>query len=155
MTFNYKVITVRQKQQLREKWSYACDLYRQHNKFLLEYKTSSKGFPLWHSALRIRRQWLRSLGRCSCCSRLKDLVLLQRPRRSQLQLRFNPWPGNFHILWVVVKKKGGGSGVAFKTEKEFSLTAEVKQQGYKLLVESKQLRCKWDVMRHQGLIAKK
>ena len=34
---------------------------------------------------------VRSLARCSG---LKDLTLLQ------LQLGFNPWPGNFHMLWV-------------------------------------------------------
>ena len=30
---------------------------------------------------------------------VKDLALLQ------LWLRFNPWPGNFHMLWVWRKKK--------------------------------------------------
>ena len=31
---------------------------------------------------------------------LRDLVLLQLRRRSQLWLRFNPWPWNFHMAWV-------------------------------------------------------
>ena len=35
--------------------------------------------------------WVQSLARLSG---LKDLALLQ------LWLRFNPWPRNFHILWV-------------------------------------------------------
>ena len=34
------------------------------------------------------------------CSGLNDLW-----HRSQLQLRFSPWPGNFHILWVWPLKK--------------------------------------------------
>ena len=33
-------------------------------------------------------------------SGLKDLALLQLQHKSKLQLVFNPWPRNFHILWV-------------------------------------------------------
>ena len=35
------------------------------------------------------------------------MVLLQLQCRSQLWLRFNPWPGNFHmpLLWLFKKKK--------------------------------------------------
>ena len=33
-------------------------------------------------------------------SGLKALALLQVWRRSQPQLTFNPWPGNFHMLWA-------------------------------------------------------
>ena len=36
---------------------------------------------------------------------VKDLELLPLWWRSQLQLRFDPWPGNFHVLGG---KKGGG-----------------------------------------------
>ena len=39
------------------------------------------------------------------CSALKDLVLPQLGCRSQLQLRFNPWPRNIHMLWVRPWKK--------------------------------------------------
>ena len=35
---------------------------------------------------------------------VKDLVLPQVWRRSQLWLRFDPWPGNFHMLLVWLKK---------------------------------------------------
>ena len=38
-------------------------------------------------------------------SGLKDLVLSQLWCRSQLQLRFNPWPKNFHVPQVPPKKK--------------------------------------------------
>ena len=34
------------------------------------------------------------------CSGLKDLALPQLQHRSQLQLEFSPWPGNFHVLQV-------------------------------------------------------
>ena len=36
---------------------------------------------------------------------LKDLALLEPWHRSQLWLRFSPWTGNFHMLWVCPKKK--------------------------------------------------
>ena len=38
---------------------------------------------------------------------VKDLVLLQLWYRSQLQLRFSPWPGNFHMpqAWPFKKIK--------------------------------------------------
>ena len=35
---------------------------------------------------------------------VKDLVLLQLWHRLQLQLEFDPWPGNFHMLQVWPKK---------------------------------------------------
>ena len=38
-------------------------------------------------------------------SGLKDLVLLQLRPRSQLWLRFSPWPGNVHVLQVQPLKK--------------------------------------------------
>ena len=31
---------------------------------------------------------------------LKDLALARPWYRLQLQLTFNPWPGNFHMIWV-------------------------------------------------------
>ena len=36
---------------------------------------------------------------------VKDLALPQLWHRSQLQLRFNPWPRNFHMQWKQKKKK--------------------------------------------------
>ena len=38
-------------------------------------------------------------------SGLKDLALLQLQHKPKLQLVFNHWPGNFHILWVQPLKK--------------------------------------------------
>ena len=35
---------------------------------------------------------------------LKDLALPQLWYRSPLQLRFDPWPENFHMAWVQEKK---------------------------------------------------
>ena len=36
---------------------------------------------------------------------LKDLALPLLQCRLQLWLGFNPWPGNFHMLWVWLLKK--------------------------------------------------
>ena len=36
---------------------------------------------------------------------VKDPALLQWWHRSQLQFRFDPWPGNFHMLQCVQKRK--------------------------------------------------
>ena len=36
---------------------------------------------------------------------VKDLALLQLQHRSQLWLGFDPWPGNFHIPQVWLKKR--------------------------------------------------
>lgn len=36
---------------------------------------------------------------------VKDPVLLQLGCRSQLQLGFNPWSGNFHVLQMQLKKE--------------------------------------------------
>ena len=36
---------------------------------------------------------------------VEDLALLQLWCRLQLHLGFDPWPGNFHVLWVRPKKK--------------------------------------------------
>ena len=46
--------------------------------------------------------WVQSLAQCS---RLKDPALLQLQCRSQLRLRFDPWPGNFHMPWYGHKNK--------------------------------------------------
>ena len=39
---------------------------------------------------------------------VKDLVLPQLWHRLQMQLGFDPWPGNFHMLWVQPERGGGG-----------------------------------------------
>ena len=36
---------------------------------------------------------------------VKDLALPQLWHRLQLSLEFNPWPRNFHMLWMQLKKK--------------------------------------------------
>ena len=36
---------------------------------------------------------------------IKDLVLLHVWCRLQLWLRFDPWPGNFHMPWGFLKKE--------------------------------------------------
>jgi len=36
---------------------------------------------------------------------VNDLALLQLWHRLQLQFGFNPWPGNFHMPFVWLKKK--------------------------------------------------
>ena len=46
----------------------------------------------WHGLIRRLAQWI------------KDLALPQLLLRLQLWLRSDPWPGNFHILWVQGKK---------------------------------------------------
>ena len=53
--------------------------------FKVEHKITHAEFPLWHSGLRIQR--CHGDGVSGSCG-------------LQLQLRFNPWPGNFHLLWV-------------------------------------------------------
>ena len=65
-------------------------------------KIPGREFLLRHSRLRIHH--------CLCDSTgsilgLMELVLLQLWCRWQLQLRFDPWPRNFHILWYAQKKK--------------------------------------------------
>ena len=40
---------------------------------------------------------------------VKDLALPQLWCRSQIRLRFDPWPGNVHMLWVQPLKKGVGA----------------------------------------------
>ena len=43
-------------------------------------------------------------------SGVKDLVLLQLQCRSQLQLSFDPCPGNFHMPWVWPKNNKNKTG---------------------------------------------
>ena len=63
-------------------------------------------FLMWHSGLRI---WYCLCGSTSVIPGpvqwVKDLALMQLWCRLQLQLRFNPWPRNLHMLWVQPKKK--------------------------------------------------
>ena len=56
------------------------------------------------AALVTKEAWVWSLAQHSG---LKDLALLQLWCRSQLWLRFSPWPGNFHMpqMWLGKKKK--------------------------------------------------
>ena len=58
-------------------------------------------------------QWANDLA-CLCggassipnpAQQVKDPVLPQPWCKSQLQLGFNHWPGNFHMSWVWPKKK--------------------------------------------------
>ena len=42
---------------------------------------------------------------------VKDPALPQLWHGLQMHLRFSPWPGNFHMLWVQQKKGGGGSSL--------------------------------------------
>ena len=44
----------------------------------------------------------------SPAQRVKDPALLQMWHRLQLWLQFDPWPGNFHVLQVQLKKKKDG-----------------------------------------------
>ena len=54
-------------------------------------------------------QWFNDLACCGTVvagpvpgllRQIKDLALLQQWRKPQMQLGFDPWPGNFHILWI-------------------------------------------------------
>ena len=58
-------------------------------------------------------QWVNNLA-CLCGGAglipslvqwVKNLALPQLWHRSQLWLKFDPWPGNFHMLWWPKKKK--------------------------------------------------
>ena len=64
-----------------------CRLRVERIKTDLESKRNTEEFPPWYGFNGLS-QWA------------KDLGLLQVWRRSQLQLGFDPWPGNFHMLWV-------------------------------------------------------
>ena len=55
----------------------------------------------------LRSQWKNeNLGAPAVVQWIKYSALLQLWHRSQLRLRFNPWPGNFHLPWLQPKKKG-------------------------------------------------
>ena len=47
-------------------------------------------------------QWVKGVP--AVAQWVKDLALPQLWYRSQLYLTFSPWPGNFHRLWVQLKK---------------------------------------------------
>ena len=60
----------------------------------------------WVKDPKLSLQWHR-LGSISCPMQwVTDPVLLQLWCTSQLWLRFSPWPGNFHVLWVWQKGRG-------------------------------------------------
>ena len=64
------------------------------------------GIPLWHSRLNIQHCLYGNLGLIpGQVQWVKDPVLPQLCHRLKLQLRFDPWPRKFHILWVQPKKK--------------------------------------------------
>ena len=78
-------------------------------------KKGSKKCQLRCSMLKIRRCLCGSLDSMpSPVQWIEDLVLPQLWYRSQQWLRFSPWPGNFHVLWVQPKKKKKGQ-LVFKT----------------------------------------
>ena len=52
-----------------------------------------------------KRVQLKQLGLLWRLNGLNDPVLLQLWCRSQLQLRYDPWPENFHILQVQPQRK--------------------------------------------------
>ena len=45
------------------------------------------------------------IGSSLVVKQIKDLALLQLCHGPQLQLSFDPWPGNFHMLQVQPKNK--------------------------------------------------
>ena len=46
-----------------------------------------------------------AMGGASSAQWVKNPALLQLWHRSQLQLKFHLWPGNFHMPWVLLKKE--------------------------------------------------
>ena len=52
---------------------------------------------------------------------VKDLALVQLWCRSQLWLRFNLWPGNFHVLKVWLRKRKTKTQLNIKLAWEFPL----------------------------------
>ena len=52
-----------------------------------------------------KKKFLKKKGVPVVAQWVKDMVLPQLWCWSKLQLRFSPWPGNFHMLWVQPKKK--------------------------------------------------
>ena len=61
-------------------------------------KKKHKEFLLWYSGLRIQHL-CSGMGLIPILVQwVKDLMSLHLWHRSQLQLRFDPWPGNFHTL---------------------------------------------------------
>ena len=64
------------------------------------HKEAIKEVLPWCRGFRVLLQWLGLVQSPAQCSGLKDLALWQLWYRSQLWLRFSPWPGNIHMLWV-------------------------------------------------------
>lgn len=63
-------------------------------------------FLLWHRGLMIQHCFCGGMSlNPSQAQWIKDLVLLQLWHRLQLQLGFNPQPGNFHVPQVQPRKK--------------------------------------------------
>ena len=69
----------------------------------LKIKVMSSCCGMWVKNL-TAAAWVAAEARLDPCAVtaqwVKDLVLLQLWHRLQLWLRFNPWPGNFSMLWV-------------------------------------------------------
>ena len=62
-------------------------------------------FPLWCSGLMTRLVSTEvSVYPCPCAMG-KDPALPQLRRRLQMWLRLHPWPGNFHMLQVQLKRQ--------------------------------------------------
>ena len=75
-----------------------CQCFSHFKKVLLD-------FLPWHSGLKIWWYLCSSTGSTSGpVQQVKNLVLPQLWCRSQLQPGFDPWPRNFHIVWVWKKK---------------------------------------------------
>ena len=47
---------------------------------------------------------------------IEDSTLPQLWRRSELWLGFDPWPRNFHMLWVWPKNKPAAFSLKFSTD---------------------------------------
>ena len=58
-------------------------------------------FPLGPSGLRIQLQQLGSMGKLGLDPQSSTALKAEL----QLQLKFNPWPGNFHMLQIRPLKK--------------------------------------------------
>ena len=61
-------------------------------------KTYLEAFPMWHGGLRT----------CLISGAVPDQTPAQwvkDPALPQLRLRFDPWPGTFHMPWKEEKKK--------------------------------------------------
>ena len=83
-------------------------------------KLSQEEFLVWNSRIRIQFCVCGGVGLIPSLVRwAKGLVLPQLWHRSQLQLGFDLWPRNFHMLWVPLKKerKKKGEGTCHKKQR--------------------------------------